>query len=294
MESLSQLYRSQSAYEQSMQSYDEAVSQWSIQPESLYVDTRFGSTHLLRIGDSSKPPFVFFHGWNGNSAGLNIELDIPRLARHFQLHFVDTIGQSGKSAPVRPDTKDSSYGDWAADVFESLDLKDIHLSGISGGGYLSLKACVQAPDRINRAFLMVPGGLVDLSRINLRFIISAIPSAVGFEWGGRFFVRRMLSPNFTDKGRIHEMGAGMQNVLSGLIPVLGPKALSNKELKQIQCPIYIVVGEHDIAVPPKKTIKRAQKRLANVTTKMIDAGHMITIEKREWLMDEMLKFYGVE
>ena len=110
MESSSQLYRSEDAYLQSMQHYDVAVSKWDIQPESIYVDTRFGKTHILRIGASSKPPFVYFHGWNGNAAGVYTELDIPRLAETFQIHVVDTIGQSGKSAPIRLDTKDSSYG----------------------------------------------------------------------------------------------------------------------------------------------------------------------------------------
>lgn len=293
MESLSQLYRSETAFQQSMKNYDEAVNKWSIQPESVFAETRFGKTHLLRIGDDSKPPFVFFHGWNGNSSGLNTELDIPRLAQYFQLHFIDTIGQSGKSAPARPDTSDQSYGEWTTDVFDALHLENIHLSGISGGGYLSLKACVQAPEKINKAFLMVPGGLIDLSRINLRFIMGAIPAAMGFEWGGRFFIRRMVSPDFKNEAKIHEMGEGMKNVLSGIIPVNGPKALSDDDLKLIQTPIYIVVGKYDIAVHPMQTIKRAERLIPNVTTRMVDAGHMITIEKQDWLMDEMLRFFDV-
>ena len=58
--------------------------------------------------------------------------------------------------------------------------------------------------------------------------------------------------------------------------------------------MYVVVGKHDIAVNPEQTVQQAQQTLQHATTKVADAGHMITIEKRDWLMDEMLKFYEVE
>jgi|GEM_PF-5721941 len=140
---------------------------------------------------------------------------------------------------------------------------------------------------------MVPGGFVDLSAINIPFILSVIPAAMGFEWGGRFFVRRMLSPDYKDNERIRLMGKGMKSVLSTLKPVNGPKPLTDDELERINCPVYIVVGTHDIAVNPKQTVQRAEQTLSNVTTKTVLAGHMITLEKFQWLTDEMLEFYGI-
>ncbi len=289
-----ELYRSESAYIKSMQQYDENVASWTVQPQSLYVDTRFGKTHVLRVGESSKPPFLFFHGWSGNASGTHSELDIARLAQYFCLYFPDTIGQSGKSAPSRPPTDDDSYSLWGTDILSALDLHDVYLSGISGGGYLALKTASLTSEKVKKIFLIVPGGFVDLSRINLRFILSVMPAAMGFEWGGRYFIRRMVSPNFDDEVKIDEMGKGMKDILSGLKPVNGPKPLSDEELKSISCPAYVIVGQHDIAVNPKQTIQRAHQNLLNVKTVMTDAGHMITLEKWDWLMDEMLAFFEVE
>jgi len=294
MEDLRELYRSDDAYERSMAHYDESIAGWQIQPESLFVETRFGDTHILRVGESSNPPLIFFHGWNGNAAGVHTELDIPRLTKYFCLHLPDTIGQSGKSSPSRPPTDDASYGLWGADIIDALRFEQVYLSGISGGGYLSLKTASIIPDRIIKMFLMVPGGFVDLSGINFRFVMSAIPAAMGFKWGGRFFVRRMLSPNFKDTVLIHKMGEGMQSVLGNLKPVYGPKRLSKKELKRITCPVYVVAAKHDIAVAPYRTVRRARRTLSDVTTQVVEAGHMITIEKRDWLMNELLRFFEME
>ena len=294
MSDIKDLYRSDEAYDRAMQHYEESLKGWQIKPESLFVETRFGKTHVLRVGDLSKPPLIFFHGWNGNASGVHTELDIVRLAKYFCLYFPDTIGQSGKSAPIRPPTEDSSYGDWGVDVVNTLGLERVYVSGISGGGYLSLKTASIVPDKIIKMFLIVPGGFVDLSRINIPFIISAVPAAMGFEWGGRFFVRRMLSPNYKEKAVIREMGKGMRSVLGNMKPVMGPKPLTDEELSRINCPVYVVTGKYDIAVAPKQTVQRAKQTLSDVMTRTVEAGHMITIEKRDWLMDEMRTFFEME
>jgi len=152
MDDLRQLYRSDEAFERSMRTYDETLFHWQITPESLFVETRFGRTHILRVGESHNPPLIFFHGWSGNAAGTHTELDIVRLAEHFYLHFPDTIGQSGKSAPVRPPTDDASYGQWGADIIDALGFEQVYLSGISGGGYLSLKTASTVPEKIVKMF----------------------------------------------------------------------------------------------------------------------------------------------
>lgn len=294
MDVLQDLYRSKSAYDNAMQRYDDALTQWQLTPQSFYVDTRYGKTHVLRVGELSNPPYIFFHGWNGNAAGGNGELDIPRLAQYFCMYFPDTIGQSGKSAPTRPNTADSSFGDWIADIFTALEFERVYVGGISGGGYLSLKACAHNPDKVIKAFAMSSGGLVDLSRINWRFVLNAIPVLIGFEWGGRYFVRKMLSPDFDDESVIYHMGEEMRETLGALKPVNGPKALSDEELKNIQCPVSIIMGKYDTTVNPHETIERAERLMPNVRTQLIDAGHLMTLEKRDWLMDELLAFFDVE
>lgn len=153
---------------------------------------------------------------------------------------------------------------WGVDILSALSLENVYLSGISGGGYLALKTALTTPEKVKKIVLdIVPGGFVDLSRFNLRFVLSVMPAVMGFEWGGRYFIRRMVSPNFDDEVKIDEMGKGMKDILSGLKPVNGPKPLSGAELSSITCPVYVIVCQHDIAVNPKQTMQRAQQNLLN-------------------------------
>lgn len=289
-----QLYCSEAAYLRQMSNYEAEVKSWEVQPESFYVDTRYGKTHVLRAGDISKPALVFFHGWSGNAAGTRSELDLARLTKHFCIYSPDTIGQSGKSAPSRPETSASPYADWIVDVFEGLELTEAYISGISGGGYLSLKAASYLPDKVKSAFLMSSAGVVSLSRPPVKFLAAAIPALLGFQWAARNFVKQMVSPFYQDEKSLNEMAIGMQLMISQMKPVSGPKALPDEELRRIQCPVCIVMGKYDNAIPPIKTIERAVRLIPNIKTQLIDAGHIMTMEKRDWLMDELLRFFGME
>ena len=289
-----QLYRSEAGYLQQMKFYDLELDRWEVQPELLSVQTRYGDTHILRAGDPAKPALMFFHGWSGNASGTRTELDLLRLSQHFCIYSPDTIGQSGKSAPSRPDTANSPYGDWIVDVLDGLHINEVYVSGISGGGYLSLKAASYAPDKVKRVFAMSSAGLVSLSRPPFRFLLNAMQAMIGLPWGARNFVKLMLSPDFQDQKVIEEMAQGMKMMIGQMKPVAGPKALSDEELRWIQCPVKIVMGKYDMAIHPLKTIERAGQFIPNVQTHLIEAGHIMTLEKRDWLMAELLRFFGMD
>lgn len=289
-----QLYRSEAGFLQVMKAYDLELDRWEVQPESLSIQTRYGDTHVLRAGDPAKPALMFFHGWSGNASGTRTELDLVRLSQNFCIYSPDTIGQSGKSASSRPDTVGRPYGDWIVDLFDGLNINEVYVSGISGGGYLSLKAASYAPDKVKGVFAMSSAGLVSLSRPPIRFLFNAIQMMMGLPWGARNFAKMMLAPDFQDEAVIEEMAQGMKMMIGHMKPVAGPKALSDEELRRIQCPVKIVMGKYDMAVHPHKTIERAEQFIPNVQTHLIEAGHIVTLEKRDWLMAELVRFFAMD
>lgn len=42
--------------------YHRILGEWAAPHESLYVDTRFGQTHILASGNPQNPPLVLLHG----------------------------------------------------------------------------------------------------------------------------------------------------------------------------------------------------------------------------------------
>ena len=58
--------------------YDKALSSLNIDYEEYYVDTSFGKTHILIIGNQANKKLITLHGGNGISP-LNINLFLPML-----------------------------------------------------------------------------------------------------------------------------------------------------------------------------------------------------------------------
>ena len=44
--------------------YDEFISRLGIEHEDIYVEIRYGTTHVLAIGPKDGPLMIFFHGEN--------------------------------------------------------------------------------------------------------------------------------------------------------------------------------------------------------------------------------------
>ncbi|MBC8170106.1 MAG: alpha/beta hydrolase, partial [Anaerolineae bacterium] len=77
--------------------YDQVLAE--LPCNSLYVDTRYGETHLLTAGSPDAPPLVLVHGINVSA--LNWQAQIRRLAADYYVIAPDVIGFAGRSAPVR-------------------------------------------------------------------------------------------------------------------------------------------------------------------------------------------------
>src|SRR5689334_4633450 len=112
--------------------FDRFRERIEVPTESRTVQTRFGDTHVLVGGPEGAPPLVVLHGAMASSAHVMREL-APLLER-FRVHAVDVIGQSVKSADVRPSVSNNEYGEWLAQVMEGLSLPRAHVVGVSWGG----------------------------------------------------------------------------------------------------------------------------------------------------------------
>jgi pimeloyl-ACP methyl ester carboxylesterase len=288
------LYKSQAGYEAVMALYDEGLRGWPVPYESRYVDTRYGSTHVLVAGRENAPPLVVFHGWSGSSCGAHVEYDLPTLASRFRLYFVDTIGQSGRSGPNRPPTNGPAYGEWALDLLDSLGIVRAYIAGISGGGYLTLKLASFASKRVVRAFVISTAGILSLKMpLPLHFLLSAIPAMIyPHPTTARQFVRATSSPQIVFSQRREEMAQILLLLFRHHKFQQGPEKLTDDELRRITAPIYILMGRYDITTNPVKAVERAHRLMSHVQTEIVpDAGHVLTFDRQDIVMVRMLKFF---
>lgn len=258
-----------------MAQYQRGLEEWPIAPESINVDTRYGKTHLLAVGDAALPPLFYFHGWGGNAAGLPTELDLPTITRHFRVYCPDTIGQTGRSAPQRPSTVGSAYGEWIVDVFDALKIRSANVMGISGGGYLTLKLSAYAPDRVQKAMAISTAGVVPASldwSTMLRIMPAMLfPSVTTARW----FTKAMSAPD-TPVTQTEKFAQGMALFFKHYrYERAAPAPLTDQELSRITAPLHIRMGAHERNFDVAKVISRIKSHVPHATVEVVeDLGHI--------------------
>ncbi len=89
------VYRTEDNRAGLMSIYDEKLRQWPVPPETFFVDTRYGETHVIASGDPASPPVVLLHP--EATSALAWSPLFPGLAGRCRIYAPDTIGDVGRS-----------------------------------------------------------------------------------------------------------------------------------------------------------------------------------------------------
>jgi len=248
--------------------YDRAVEALGIRIEERDVATRFGSTHVLLAGPESAPPLLVFHGGNAPNP-LSLRWFEP-LATRWRIHAPDTIGHPGKSADVRISPRDDSYGGWAVDVMDGLGLDRVPVVGPSYGAGIILRMAAIVPDRIDRAALVVPAGIVPPNRWSLARKI-LVPALIYRLAPSRERLDRVLDPLFTEP--LPELWfETTRAILRHVRPErVMPRTVTRAELDGYEGPTLVVAAEDDILFPARDVIPRAEETIpGRVETEVLE------------------------
>ncbi len=281
-------YRSQSGYEIIQNLYTHTLTEWPIEPHSLYVETRSAKTHLLMVGDENNPALFYFHGWNGNAAGNHHELDLLRLSQKYCVYMPDTPGQTGRSDLVRMDTQGRAYADWVEDLFDQFNLAEVYLSGVSGGGYIVSKSAAYLAPRIKRALGIVPHGIPSAKRPPLKFFWAVGATAFMGKRGWQRFARKLAASDQPNHTNIKLMADFMVTMNQHFKPAWNPAPLPDEELESIDCPYQALFAKNDITMHSHKAIQRARNLIPQVDVQLLeDEGHILS-PKGQQLVNDML------
>jgi len=252
---MASLFTSAAGKEAILGLYDQKLAGLPFPCESLYVETSFGETHLLRTGDPKHPPLVLVHGSNG-CAPIALEC-YPQLQSEYQVFAIDVLAQPNKSAETRLSMKDDSYGKWMEQVLEKLGLTKVVLAGFSFGGLIILKALAYREDRVKEAFLASPAFIVNGNPVKALLSIF-IPMRRYMKTQKMEYIERFLSAVFTDRDpfAVRFLSEVFLHFDMDFTPV---PVITKKEAKKITTPISILGAGHDILFPGRKMRKRAKK-----------------------------------
>jgi pimeloyl-ACP methyl ester carboxylesterase len=269
--------------------YETALKLWTVPYEEFYVPTRFGDTHVIASGPTDAAPLILFQP---TGAGAIIWFrNIGPLSRHFRIYAVDTIAEVNKSILTRPIKSQQDFMDWIADLFSGLKIEKTDIVGNSFGGYLTLNAALYMPERVKKAVLISPAAT----------FITMWPS-----FWHLFIPAHVIAPRIGSEQMILKAYAWMwqgfpiddyimqlRNItaLNGLPRHGPPTVFSDDELRQIQIPILLLIGDHEMVYKPDRVIRRATRLVPNLRAEIVpNANHNAQYTNAEAVNAKLLEF----
>lgn len=212
-----------------------------------YLHTSFGETYVLEMGDPTQETLVLLHGAMTNHAVI---LSVMRhLVGRYHLIIPDLPGHAGWSTEESPDPMGDDYGRWLIEVLDALKIERCHFMGLSYGCFVANRLIALAPERVDRAFFMVPAGFILMSpwAVIKNFLLWVILLGIT---GKESHLHRILNVVFTE----HPDGLMLdffRITMTGMKPVSAKhKLVDPAETARFTRPLYILGCENDVTVDP--------------------------------------------
>jgi pimeloyl-ACP methyl ester carboxylesterase len=278
-----------------MAAYEATLRLWPVPYEPMDIPGRYGRTHLVATGPKDAPTLVLLHMYLANLTMW--AANIADFSRDYRVYAIDVIGQPNKSIPDQPLRNRQDCVAWLREVLDALEIESTDMVGASLGGWLTLNYAIGAPQRLKRiALLSPPGGFVPLAK---QFYVRGIP--IGF-FPRRFlvnsFVRWMTyEENLRDwktraiwwDGMANQMYLGVRYFR--LQAGVRPEVFSDEELRGMQVPTLLLIGQQEAGYDPEAALERARRLIPNFEGELVPrANHEMTISKHEFVDRRVLEF----
>jgi 3-oxoadipate enol-lactonase len=262
--------------------------------EAVSVTVDDGTTiHGVEAG--SGQPIVLLHGVTLSVATWPYQL--AALRKEFRVIALDARGHGLSKFAGTVSGLDRMASD-VAQVFTQLDLRDAIIVGHSMGGMMTQQMVLDFPDlareRVAGTILLstaaapgqglpLPGGS---GRMRPRGV-GMPPGEIGFAIA-RLGLGAKADPRFVAHTR-NMTGAVSPHVLRHVLPhVVGFDVRSR--LKDYAVPALVITGSRDLLTPPRVGRELA-RRIPGARFEVVPgAGHMLMLERAEWLNERIVAF----
>jgi len=258
------------------------------------VSTAYGTTFVRVSGPASAPPLLLLHGAGGNS--LQWMPNIGALSKSFRVYAVDNIYDYGRSVYTRIIKNPGDYVTWLDELFGALELgNNIHLMGLSYGGWLTSQYALRFPHRLDKIVLLAPVGTVLPLRAEwiLRALLCALPHPYFTKRFMYWLLEDSVRKDAANRRMVDEWAEESYIALRGFKPkrMAHPTILTDAEWRHIKAPALYLVGENEKLYSAQKAVQRLNKVAPQVEAEVIpNAGHDLTIVQAELVNRKVVEF----
>lgn len=245
---------------------------------------------------AGKETIVFSHGFIWSCRMFDKQ--VTALKDKYRIIAFDHRGQGKSSIPKNSYDIDAVTND-AIRLLEKLSTGPVHFAGLSMGGFVGLRIAIRRPDLIKSLILIGSSASAEAKEnisgykrlnfvarwISLRLVAKPVMKVVF----GKTFLNDPLRKNDYNYWKKQMLSNDRKGITRALNGVLYRDSVED-ELAKISCPVLILVGDEDVALPAEKS--ELMDSLINDSKLVIipQAGHTSTVEQPERVNQEILSF----
>ena len=277
--------------EELMEIYDQKVANWPENTEDIYIESTYGTVHVLACGNPENPPLVMIHAASMGAHSWAENLD--PLTDQYRIYSVDNIGEGNKSvlkdALVYPGNQ-KEIADHFALIMDSLGVKRSPVFGASNGGFIAMCYTYYYPERVESMALFGPMGLTQLSGKSIMML--SVASMYPFQ-----FIRDRVTkwalgeaPEVTGS-----YGDWFNCMMKATIPsVAMPEPMTSEQKASMDLPVLLFLGTEDPIVGEAEHAKKVAEEYPDIRIEVLDSGHLIAVEHAAYVNSVVLDFLGQE
>lgn len=267
--------------------YDETLKLWNVSFEELYIPTTNGIAHVIVSGPKNAEPVVLLHGMHASSTMWypNIE----SLSKNHRVFAIDFILEPGKSYLYNDIESVEKVIDWYKEVLFVLELDSFHVIGASRGGWLAVKLALNNQKKIKSLILLSPAQTFTWIKPSVDLFKNIVTLLSSKEKQIEQSLESMSSSvvNINDV-YIKQYKIGLKKDSENKF-VTSMKPFSNDELKSLQMPVLVLIGNDDM-INEKRTVEIANMLPKGKGEIIQNAGHFLSIDQAETVNEKMVAF----
>jgi 3-oxoadipate enol-lactonase len=240
------------------------------------------------------PPLLLGHSLFCD--GRMWERVLPALSRRFRVYNIDVRGH-GRSTWTEPFTLEDLAGDWVA-LMDHERIERALLCGLSMGGMTAMRLVLAHPDRVAALALLDTSADAEPSIDRVVYLILAeLQRATGLLRPFAPIIERKMFGKTARREQPEVVAQGMARILERDVRAFYPafQAVFRRNrlyerLGEIRCPTLVLVGEEDVATPPRRA-ERVARGIAGAELQRIPgAGHLSPLEQPAVVEQALLRF----
>jgi pimeloyl-ACP methyl ester carboxylesterase len=269
------------------EAYNATLELWNVPYEELYIPTTNGIAHVIISGPKNGEAVVLLHGMNASSTMWypNIEA----LSKNHRVFAIDFILEPGKSYLSNDIESVEKVTAWYKEVLFALKLDSFHLIGASRGGWLAVTLALQDQEKIKSLILLSPAQTFTWIKPSTDLIKNIITLFSSKEKQ----IAQSLESMSSNVANINEaylkqykLGTEMDSENKF---VTSMKPFSNSELKSLQMPVLVLIGDDDM-INERRTVAIANTLPKGKGEVIKNAGHFLSIDQAANVNEKMLDF----